>query len=252
MDRLSKKQSELYIGCTSLDWEYIEVPYTADCTVALPLSLMDKVICGLLSVDGELSTLQLGEILGLNVDNSHKDGKYRDIAEECLLELAIESLLEYGMIKRKKSGMFCLTDIGKEYFAKGRKFRTDESRSFTVYFDRKTSNHGKLGRILAGLGGERTAICIPRRFKDESFLKTFIHEQIPSIYDEETGNSFTNLSYPGIVDVVKASIQVAVLYDVITKGFRFEAIVGGKVCEELSEIIAARESLYGRQDWGDA
>ncbi|MBO5919679.1 MAG: S1 RNA-binding domain-containing protein [Bacteroidales bacterium] len=243
MDRLSKKQSELYIGCTNLDWEYIEVPYTADCTVALPLSFMDKVICGLLSIDGELSALQLGEILGLNVDNSHKDGKYRDMAEDCLLDMAIGSLLEYGMIKRKKSGLFCLTDIGKEYYAKGRKFRTDESSSFTVYYDRKTSNHGKLGRILSGLEGERTAIRTPKRFKDESFLKSFIHQQIPFVYDEKIGNSFTNISCPDMVEVVKASIQIAVLYDVITEGFRFKAIVAGEVCEELSGIIAARESV---------
>ena len=43
--RSEKKQNELYIGCTEYSWEYSVLNYTADCTEALPLTLMDKTIC---------------------------------------------------------------------------------------------------------------------------------------------------------------------------------------------------------------
>ena len=247
MDRLSKKQAELYIGCTQLDWEYIVVPYMADCTEALPLTIMDKVICGLLSVDGRLTALKLGEILGLNVNDDPENGEYRDEAEACILDKAIGSLLDYGMIKCvSNTDLFTLTDIGREYYANGYKFRTTKSRSFDVYFDRVTDNHGKAKRIFAGTSGDCMTIQTPKCFYDELFLKSFIHEQNPSIYDKEKGSSFTNISCPDSVDVVKTSVCVAVLYDVLTKRFRFQAFIGDRLCTELSEIIASYDMLYDK------
>ena len=68
-----KKQSELFIGSTQYDWDYMVIRYTADCTEALPLTLMDKTICGLLNIDGALTAAQLGTILGLNVVDNPKN-----------------------------------------------------------------------------------------------------------------------------------------------------------------------------------
>lgn len=245
MDRLGKKQTELYIGCTQLEWDYIEVPYKADCTEALPLTIMDKVICGLLDIDGKLTAAQLGNILGLNINDDPQNGEYKDLAEACILKEALDSLLDYGMIKRgSSSGLYTLTDIGREYYGKGRKFRTTRSRSFKVYFDRVTSKHSNAEKIFAGVSGERKSIKTPKRFYDENFLKAFIHEQNPSLYDIEKGNSFTNLSCPDSVDVIKVSLKIAVLYDVITRSFRFEAFIGNRPSAELTEYIASYETLY--------
>lgn len=242
--REEKKQCELYLGYTQYYWEYMVIPYTADCTEALPLTLMDKTICGLLDIDGTLTTAQLGSILGLNVCDNPDIGEYRDAAEASILDRAIRSLLEFGMITRDfNDGNIQLTDIGHEYYRQGKKFRTIQAHSFDVYFDRTTGVHGKARKIFKGILGRSASAVTPSSFKDEQYLKTFIHEQIPSIYDTEKGNSFTNISCPSLTKLIKVPVQIGVLYDVINHELRYLAVLDEKVCPELTEIIAGNEKL---------
>ena len=90
----------------------------------------------MLDVDGSLTFEQLGAILGLNVCDAPDNGEYRDSAEYSLLQSGIQSLLDYNMIVRDFSdGTISLTDIGREYYRQGKKFRTTVAKQFDVYFD---------------------------------------------------------------------------------------------------------------------
>ena len=243
-----KKQSELFIGSTQYNWEYMVIRYTSDCTDALPLTLMDKTICGLLNIDGALTTAQLGAILGLNVVDDPENCEYCDAAEASILDRAIRSLLDFGMITRDfyedfTSESIRLTDIGREYFSRGKKFRTIQGHSFDVYFDITTGIHGKARKIFHGKHGRPVSDMTPSIFMDEQFLKTFIHEQLPDIYDPEKGNSFTNIDCPPIAKRITVPVQVGVLYDVITKNFRYLAILEDEISSELSEILVTNEKL---------
>ena len=242
--RSVKKQSELYIGCVPYKWDYMAVHYTADCTEALPLTLLDKTICGVLDVDGRLTMEQIGTILGLNVEDAPGEGRYRDGAEYALLDGGIRSLLDYNMIERDFSdSTIRLTEIGREYSRMGRKFRTLEAQSFKVYFDRTAGNHGKARRIFANVLGRPASAVVPASFKDEQFLKGFIHEQLPDLYDPDRGNSFTNVSCSSLEKQITVALQVGVLYDVLSHELRYVAVLDGEVNKDLSEIISSNAKI---------
>ena len=242
--RSGKKQSELYIGCVPYFWEYMAVNYTADCTEALPLTLLDKTICAVLDLDGSLTMEQIGSILGLNVEDAPEEGRYRDSAEYSLLDGGIRSLLDYNMIERDFfDSTIRLTEIGREYYRQGRKFRTLEAQSFKVYFDRTTGNHGKARKIFSNAFGRPAAAVVPAIFKDEQFLKSFIHEQLPDLYDPERGNSFTNIECPYNERIITVEIQVGVLYDVLSHNLRYVAVLEGEINQDLSDIIASNDKI---------
>ncbi|MBR1436485.1 MAG: hypothetical protein IJ584_15405 [Bacteroidales bacterium] len=242
--RSEKKHSELYLGCTTYYWDYSIVGYTADCTEALPLTLMDKTICGVLDLDGELTTDQLGAILGLNVSDNPAAGEYRDAAEAALLDTAIRSLLDYNMVERNLfSSVLRLTDIGREYYRQGKKFRTIQAKDFQVYFDRTTGVHGKAKKIFEGAHGHPSPAITPASFKDEQFLKSFIHEQLPDIYDPERGNSFTNVKSEPATRIIRVPVQIGVLYDVLDKTFRYVAVMDDKINKDLCDIIVTNDKL---------
>ena len=247
--RSEKKRSELYLGCTTYYWEYSVVGYTADCTEALPLTLMDKTICGVLDLDGELTTAQLGAILGLNVSDNPGAGEYRDAAEAALLDTAIRSLLDYNMVERNFfSYSLQLTDIGREYYHQGKKFRTLQAQAFEVYFDRTTGVHGKAKKIFYGVDGRPSADVTPASFKDEKFLKSFIHEQLPHLYDPERGNSFTNVKSVTATKKFLVPVQIGILYDTFTRQYRYIAILNDKINRDLCDIITSNDKLREELD----
>ena len=242
--RKEKHQSELYLGNISYTWEYLISSYTADCTEALPLTLLDKAICGVLDVDGSLTFEQLGAILGLNVCDAPDSGEYRDSAEYSLLQSGIQALLDYNMIARDFSdGTISLTDIGREYYRQGKKFRTTVAKQFDVYFDMTGGNHGMARKIFKDVEGRTGRTITPAAFRNEQFLKEFIHEQLPAIYDTEKGNSFTNVSSSTYSYLERVPVEVGILFDVVNKVFRYVAILDDKVSQELSSIIASNEKL---------
>ena len=243
--RGEKHQSELYLGCTNFNWEYLTTGYKADCTEALPLTLLEKAICGLLDVDGALTFDQIGAILGLNVCDAPERGKYRDSAEYSLLQSGIQALLDDNMIIRDFSeGTISLTDIGREYYHLGKRFHTTVAKEFEVYFDMTTENHGKARKVFHDVEGRVNWIITPTAYRDEQYLKQFIHEQLPSIYDTEKGNSFTNVSLTYSKSCrITVSIQVGFFYDVLTKTFRYITVLEDKVNPILSEMIASNEKI---------
>ena len=129
-----KKLSEVFLGYQSYLWKSSEVSYSADCTEAMPLNMFDKVICGILELDGAVSAERIGEILGLNVISNEDNHQYADTAEMELLMDSLRSLEEFGMIQQDpETGKFTLSVQGSEYAGTGKKFKTTSNSGFNVF-----------------------------------------------------------------------------------------------------------------------
>lgn len=220
-----KKLSEIFLGYQSYQWECAVVSYSADCTEAEPLNMFDKVICGILELDGAVSAERIGEILGLNVLSDEDNHKYADTAEVELLMNSIHSLEEYGMLQQNtETGCYSLSAQGCEYARLGKKFKTTCNRKFRVFYDTTSGNHAKAKEIFEYLPDYNRrrlfqSATMKDEYKDEAMLKSFIHEQQPDIYDTEKGNSFTNISVDAIREKV-VMVYFSVLYDLQEKSYR--------------------------------
>ena len=218
----SKKLSEQYIGSFPMVWWYAIGTYKADCTEALPFSPFDKVICGLLSVEKSLSFQEIANILGLNVIDNPENNQYKDFAEEEILKEALQSLFDFGMIEIGDAfySNCYLTELGKEYNAKGKKFKTTENKRFKLYFDCFTNQHNKAKSVFEDLKGNSFDFPTDIDFEDENYLKTFAENQVPDIYDTQKGNSFTNSE---LIKLEKFSVQlyVCLLFDLQTREYNY-------------------------------
>lgn len=191
-----KKLTEIYLGYENFDWHYSIAKYSATCTEAIDFTLFDKTICGLLQVDEHLSLEQIGEILGFNVIDDPSQNKYKDNAEYEILKEALQLLQDYEMIDGGDIDFsYCtLTSIGKEYVAKGKKFKIHQNKEFELYFDYTSKEHSKAKENFEFIRGDR-AINNESEFdfEDEEFLKSFAEYQIPEIYNPTKLNSFKDV-----------------------------------------------------------
>lgn len=243
------KLSEVFLGEVRIPWTYSIVKYEADCTEGLELDLFDRAVCGVLNLDGAVTAERLGEILGLNVVSDIDNGRYADNAEQELLSNVITSLVEFHMIERDEMNNLLLTPLGREYFQKGKKFRTTHSQEFLVYYDITGGNHAQAKKAREYIKG------IPRpgqsrpEYRDEVSLKTFLHEQLPEIYDLEKGNSFTNLKLRDIREI-QSLVSFAVIYDMQERTYRFIGFASEdesiKESAFFTESANSSEKLRGR------
>lgn len=190
-----KKLTEIYLGYQSFEWLFTKVKYSATCTEAVEFTLFDKTICGLLNIEDSLSFEEIGEILGFNVIDNPSQKKYNDFAEYEILKDALQSLEEFEMITSgDNSYSYCqLTDIGKEYFQKGKKFKVHTNKIFELYFDNTSNNHSKAKEnfeFLKSINIGDNLINSAINYEDEQLLKSFSENQIPEIYNVEKMNSF--------------------------------------------------------------
>ncbi|MEP0213384.1 MAG: PIN domain-containing protein [Cellulophaga sp.] len=190
-----KKLTEIYLGYKPFDWFFTKAKYSATCTEAVEFTLFDKTICGLLNIENSLSFEEIGEILGFNVTDNPSQKKYKDFAEYEILKDALQSLEEFEMITTgDNSFSYCqLTDIGKEYFQKGKKFRVHTNKRFELYFDNTNNDHFKAKdnfEFLKCVNVEENSINSSINYEDEQLLKSFSENQIPEIYNVEKINSF--------------------------------------------------------------
>lgn len=190
-----KKLTEIYLGYKPFDWFFTKAKYTATCTEAVEFTLFDKTICGLLNIESSLSFEEIGEILGFNVTDNPSQKKYKDFAEYEILKDALQSLEEFEMITTgDNSYSYCqLTDIGKEYFQKGKKFKIHTNKRFELYFDNTNNDHSIAKdnfEFLKSVNTEETSINSRINYEDEQLLKTFAENQIPEIYNVKKMNSF--------------------------------------------------------------
>ena len=190
-----KKLTEIYLGYKPFDWFFTKAKYSATCTEAVEFTLFDKTICGLLNIESSLSFEEIGEILGFNVTDNPSQKKYKDFAEYEILKDALQSLEEFDMITTgDNSYSYCqLTDIGKEYFQKGKKFKVHTNKRFELYFDNTNNDHSIAKdnfEFLKSVNTEETSINSRINYEDEQLLKTFAENQIPEIYNVKKMNSF--------------------------------------------------------------
>lgn len=190
-----KKLTEIYLGYKPFDWFFTKAKYSATCTEAVEFTLFDKTICGLLNIENALSFDEIGEILGFNVTDNPSQKKYKDFAEYEILKDALQSLEEFEMITTgDNSYSYCqLTDIGKEYFQKGKKFKVHTNKRFELYFDNTNNDHSIAKdnfEFLKSVYIEENSINSAINYEDEQLLKSFTENQIPEIYNIEKMNSF--------------------------------------------------------------
>lgn len=217
-----KALTEIYLGSVSYPWKYSKALYTADCTEAIPLLVFESVICGLLSIEAEGMRLnQVADVLGLNIKNEPDNLIFRDNAEYEILIENLCTLRDYGMIQSDDDSFsyFSLTEIGKEYYSKRRKFKTGQRKSFSIYYDLETSNHQKAKDVFYNILSSteyHIAEGAPKELAEEKYIKEFAECQIPSIYDNKTGCSFTNLMCQKYTEM-SVNIVFGILYDIATK-----------------------------------
>lgn len=221
-----KSLTEKYLGYVNFDWLYSSVKYTADCTLAIPFDLFDKVIVGILSVDEVLSIEQIGEILGMNLTHDPEQQRYKDEAEYDILRIALDNLKDFNMIEiGDTSYSTCrLTKEGKQFAAKGYKFKVEENKPFKLFFDHTSNRHEAAKRELEILKGKPIQLNGEFDFLDEVLMQNIAEVQVQEIHNPKLGNSFINPK----IDLRNSSsfvfkIAVALLYDVETMQTRFIA-----------------------------
>ncbi|WP_179007444.1 PIN domain-containing protein [Winogradskyella forsetii] len=237
-----KKLTEIYLGYQPFEWFFTKAKYSATCTEAVEFTLFDKTICGLLNIEEALSFEQIGEVLGFNVEDNPLKNKYKDLAESEILREALQSLEEFDMITTgDTSYSYCqLTDIGKEYFQKGKKFKVHTNKRFELYFDNTNNDHSiakENFEFLKSVNTEENSINSRINYEDEQLLKSFSENQIPEIYNVEKMNSFKDSV------LIEKEHKSATLYAV----FLVDAISGKYrtlVYEEYSKSINEYFSSY--------
>ena len=260
------KLTEKYLGFVPFDWFYSVVKYKAECTIGEDFDLFDKTIVGILMVEERLSLEEIGDILGLNVINDPENQRYRDEAEYEILVFALEGLRNYGMLET--SDIYyseCrLTEIGREYAEKGRKFRVESDKEFLLFYDHTGGDHSNAKNMFSGLRGSAGKLDDDFNFLDESLMKELALVQASEIYDPLRGNSFRNpvVCNPDTL-TRKFQLHVAVLadlesgqlrilaYDPITKVIRQEMsqwIMANKKDKIISDFYSKNEPVPGYSD----
>ena len=237
-----KKVSELFLGTLDVNWEYALINYTATCTEALPLTFLEKMVCGIANLDGKVSLIDLAHIMGFNIEDNVQDLKFQDKGETEILVETLRTLKQFGVITTSDSSFSYveLTDIGKEYYAKGRKLKQGETKGFSMYYDITAGEHAKAKKLFSkviedGYFELSESEKIP--YEDEGFVKKYAESQVPQYYSEKTGNSFTDLSVSSSEFLYKR-IVLGVIYDSSTETYHFEVVDDGGINKEyLSEHV---------------
>ena len=229
----SKKVSELFLGTIDVNWDFAKIGYTAVCTEALPLTFMEKMVCGIANLDGKVNLGDLAHIMGLNIENDVQNLKFQDLGETEILMETLRTLKQFGVIATPDDSFSYveLTEIGKEYYAKGRKFKQGETKGFTMYFDLTAGKHAEAKTLFSKLtvdGSREQPEASEIPFAEESFVKQYAESQIPQYYSEKTGNSFTDMSVTSSEFLYK-KVVLGVIYDSSTETYRFEIIDNGGI-----------------------
>ena len=229
----SKKVSELFLGTLDINWDFAKIGYTAVCTEALPLTFIEKMVCGIANLDGKVCLGELAHIMGLNIENDVQNFKFQDFAETEILMETLRTLKQFGVIATPDDSFSYveLTEIGKEYYAKGRKFKQGETKGFTMYFDLTAGEHSHAKTLFSKLtvdGSKEQQDVTEIPYAEESFVKQYAESQIPQYYSEKTGNSFTDMSVSSIEFLYK-KVVLGVIYDSFTETYRFEIIDNGGI-----------------------
>lgn len=242
----SKKVTEVFLGTLKVNWDFLKVNYKANCTEALPLNFLEKMVCGIVELEHNCGLNQLGAIMGLNVVDDPSHLKFRDQAEVEILLETLKTLKNFEMITADEDfNNVELTTIGHEYYEQGRKFIKGQEKGFTMFYDFMSSNHNNakhlFEKIVADGNSSTNEDCIP--FDKEDFVKQFAESQIPDYYNKEIGNSFKDMSVVSSEFLYK-SITVAVLNDTLDGTYRLEVVDNGGIDTTYLNQIIKSESKF--------
>lgn len=226
--------NEIFFGSREDSWKVAKGIYIADLTEASELDIFDKAICGILQLDGPSDCYHIAEVLGFNIEEDSERALYKDRAEEELLNKALLSLTDYVMISKNYDGKYDLTSIGREYFDKKKKSILKKATRMDVFFDISGKNHSVGKKLFQKAEKSRTDNRpVPPEFRDENFLKTFMREQNPEVFDPEKGNSFTNLVPPENLVCKEIPIDFAIVWDLKEKKYRLIPVHGNKMDDDM-------------------
>jgi len=236
-----KKLTEIYLGYQEFEWLYTKAKYSATCTEAVDFTLFDKTICGLLNIEEVLSFEQIGEVLGFNVEDNPLKNKYKDLAESEILREALQSLEEFDIITTgDTSYSYCqLTNIGKEYFLKGKKFKIHNNKQFTLFFDNTNNNHSIAKdnfEFLKSNNVEENTINSNLNYEDEQLLKTFAENQIPEIYNVSKMNSFKDSE---LLNKEHRSTSLFALFLIDTTSRKYRTLVFEESSKQIKDYFTS-------------
>lgn len=243
----SKKVSELFLGTLRINWNFAKIGYTATCTESLPMTLMEKMVCGIANLDGRVYLRDLAHIMGLNIENDVLNLKFQDMGETEILMETLRNLMHFGVIVTPDDSFSYieLTEIGKEYYAKGRKFKHGETKGFTMYYDLTAGNHSDAKSLFSKItvdGKTAPQDVAEFPYSDESFVKQYAESQIPQYYNKEIGNSFTDM-FVTSKEFLYKEVVLGVIYDSFTENYRFEIIDNGGInADYISDHINLEEN----------
>lgn len=244
----NKKVSELFLGTIEVNWEFLKVNYVATCTEAVPLTFLEKMICGIIDIDGKTDVNNLAKIMGLNVEDDVQNLKFQDKAETEILYETLRTLKQFGVISAPDDTFSCIemTDLGKEYYSQGRKFKQGEQKGFTMYFDLTAGDHNKAKTLFHKISVDGYLEQEPDnnvQYSDENYVKLYAESQIPQYYSRETGNSFTDLSVKSKECLFK-QIILAVVIDTFTGKYRFEVVDDGGInADYITEFVNMENNI---------
>ena len=240
----TKGLTEVYLGHVQFPWQYAIADYSADRTEGIPFDVFDKVICGILNIDDSLTITQLGNILGMNIEDDIEHGKYRDLAEFEILSEQIQQLIDLGLISFV-GGKYHLTESGKESLRVGRKFKTTSGYDFTLYYD-LTGGQNDLAK-KAFIDAAQTPSHSDSNFNylDEDCIKSFANNQIENIYSPEEGNSFSNLKVNSVSEFVNY-VNVGVVFDFLKDEYRLVFYTPMLDCDLYNNAVNENPSLKAK------
>jgi len=244
----NKKVSELFLGTIEVKWKFLKVNYVATCTEAVPLTFLEKMICGIIDIDGKTDVSNLAKIMGLNVEDDVQNLKFQDKAETEILYETLRTLKQFGVISAPDDSFSCveMTDLGKEYFSQGRKFKQGEQKGFTMYFDLTAGDHNKAKTLFHKISVDGYLEQEPEnnvQYSDENYVKLYAESQIPQYYSRETGNSFTDMSVKSKECLFKQVI-LGVIIDTFTGNYRFEVVDDGGInADYITEFVNMENNI---------
>ena len=119
------KPQESFIGLIDFEWPFTVATFIGECSMPEKLNIFEETICQLLSTDKDLSLLQIGTILGLDMEH--------DLAEKDILIHAIDKLKREKMVEGDES-IYWITELGEKNLKDGTKNATYTKR-FDLYID---------------------------------------------------------------------------------------------------------------------
>ncbi len=243
-----KKLTEYIVAILPFQWQYSIAKYQADLTVAIPFTLFDKVICGILQLDEAASLEEIGLILGLNVVDKPEQSQYLDPAEKGILENALRSLEDFGMITTGDSSFSkCrLTSVGKTFVAKGMKFETHPDSTFSVFYDNTSLNHKSAKSWFGQFRNSQSIEISNFDYQNEDLIRELSAVQLSSIYNPTAAypRTYQNLRWTNTLSF-QVPFWVCIVADTATQQFRFELYnpKNNQIQTELTAAFNAREDF---------